>query len=150
MDLNSQPKRSKQTEEARRDSPGLPDESRARRVLVVDDEALIRWSLAQTLEDLGCEVQQATSGADALGAVAASDRPFDVVLLDFRLPDSNDLNLLARLRELMPGSAIILMTAYSTPEVVQAALDLGAVSVVSKPFEMSDLARLVEQGRQAS
>jgi two-component system, NtrC family, response regulator AtoC len=122
----------------------MPEESRARRVLVVDDEALIRWSLTQTLEDHGFEVQQASSAADALKS-ATSDESFDVVLLDFRLPDSNDLNLLTRLRQLLPGAAVILMTAYSTPEMAQGALDLGAVRVVSKPFEMSDMASFVAQ-----
>lgn len=120
----------------------MPEESRARRVLVVDDEALIRWSLTQTLEDSGFEVRQASSASDAL-AWATSGDSFDVVLLDFRLPDSNDLTLLSRMRQLLPAAAVILMTAYSTPEVTQGALDLGAVRVVSKPFEMSDMASLV-------
>jgi DNA-binding NtrC family response regulator len=123
----------------------VPEESPMRRVLVVDDEALIRWSLAQTLGDRGFEVEQATSAADALDAVTASDARFDVVLLDFRLPDSNDLGLLAKLRQLMPGTAVILMTAFSTPETAKGAIDLGVVRVVDKPFEMSEMARLVEQ-----
>jgi len=122
----------------------MPKESRARRVLVVDDEALIRWSLTQTLEDRGFEVQQASSASDALER-AGTDESFNVVLLDFRLPDSNDLRLLARMRQLLPGAAVILMTAYSTPEMAQGALDLGAISVVSKPFEMKEIAKLVTQ-----
>jgi DNA-binding NtrC family response regulator len=117
---------------------------RARRVLVVDDEALIRWSLAQTLEDCGCEVEQASDASGAL-ARAASGEAFDVILLDFRLPDSSDLGLLAKLRRLLPGAAVVLMSAYSTPDVAQGALDLGAVRVVSKPFEMDDMATLVAQ-----
>jgi DNA-binding NtrC family response regulator len=113
-------------------------------VLVVDDEALIRWSLTQTLEERGFEVCQAPSASEAVECVSAED-PFDVVLLDFRLPDSNDLGLLARLRQLVPGAAIILMTAYSTPDVAQGALELGAVRVISKPFELHDMASLVGQ-----
>ncbi len=110
----------------------------------MDDEALIRWSLTQTLEDRGFEVQQASSASDALKCVM-SDDSFDVVLLDFRLPDSDDLSLLARMRQILPGAAVILMTAYSTPEVAQGALDLGAVRVLSKPFEMNEMASLVVQ-----
>jgi DNA-binding NtrC family response regulator len=128
-----------------RDFPQTAGKSSVRRVLVVDDEALIRWSLAQTLGDQGFEVEQAPNAAGALDVVAASDARFDVVLLDFRLPDSNDLGLLAELRRLMPHTAIILMTAFSTPEVAQGAIDLGAVSVVGKPFELTDMARLVAQ-----
>ena len=144
MEFALQSTPSTQTEEGRRQFPGMPQQSGARRVLVVDDEALIRWSVTQTLEDRGFEVQQASSASDAV-TVAASDDSFDVVLLDFRLPDSNDLSLLARMRQLEPGAAVILMTAYSTPEVARGALDLGAVRVVSKPFQMSDLASLVMQ-----
>lgn len=144
MELAIRLTRSAQTEEGRRKFPGMPEESRTRRVLVVDDEALIRWSLTQTLEDRGFEVQQASSASDALECVT-SDDSFDVVLLDFRLPDSNDLSLLARMRQLLPGAAVILMTAYSTPEVAQRALDLGAVRVLSKPFEMNEMASLVVQ-----
>ncbi len=128
-------------------SPRMCEESSVRRVLVVDDEALIRWSLAQTLMDQGLEVEQASSGRETLDVVAASRGRFDVVLLDFRLPDSNDLKLLAQLRQLMPEAAVILMSAFSTPEVVQCALALGAVDVVSKPFEMTDMARRVRHAR---
>ncbi len=119
------------------------------RVLVVDDEPLIRWSLAETLLDSGHEVLEAGDGRAAVEALSETPRPVDVVLLDFRLPDSNDLGLLANLRRLSPGSQIILMTAYGTPEVVQGALDLGAFSVVHKPLEMNDLAGLVAQAHDS-
>ena len=60
------------------------------RVLVVDDEPLIRWSLSETLEQSGHAVVEAGDAEGALRALSAG-RPFDVVLLDYRLPDSNDL-----------------------------------------------------------
>jgi DNA-binding NtrC family response regulator len=116
-----------------------------RRVLVVDDERLIRWSLSEALSDLGCVVEQAATAAAALERVSQASRPFDVVLLDFRLPDSNTLGLLARLRQLMPFARIILITAFSTPDIVQAALDLGAFRVMAKPFEIAEITQLVEQ-----
>ena len=76
--------------------------------------------------------------------------PFDVALLDFRLPDSNDLTLLARLRRLSPSTQIVLMTAYGTPEVVQGALDLGVFRVVAKPLDMNDVASLVTHAHAAA
>ena len=121
-----------------RSGPGL-------RVLVVDDESLIRWSLLETLSSCGHEVVEAGDAAGALQAVATAAVPFDVVLLDFRLPDSNDLALLSRLRGLAPATRIILMSAYGTPEVLQGALDLGAYCVIGKPFEMNDVAPLVRR-----
>jgi CheY-like chemotaxis protein len=119
-------------------APGL-------RILIVDDEALIRWSLVETLSGCGHVVVEAGDAASAVQAVTAAAVPFDVVLLDFRLPDSNDLALLSRLRQLAPATRIILMTAYSTPEILQAGLDLGAHRVISKPFDMNDLPPIVTQ-----
>lgn len=115
------------------------------RILVVDDEALIRWSLLETLTSCGHAVVEAGDAAGAVQAVTTAGVPFDVVLLDFRLPDSNDLVLLSRLRRLAPATRVILMTAYGTPEILQNALDLGACRVISKPFDMNDVLPLVRQ-----
>lgn len=122
-------------------------EPRAIRILVVDDEALIRWSLVETLSDSGYEVVAVTDAESAVQVVAAAAVTFDVVLLDFRLPDSNDLTLLSCLRQLTPTTRMILMTAYGTPEIFQRALDLGAYCILNKPFEMSALSPLVTEAR---
>ena len=114
-------------------------------VLVVDDEPLIRWSLTETLTDRGYHVVESGDGRSARSAVRDASREFDVVVLDLRLPDAEDLSLLASLRRATPGSRIILMTAFGTPEVLRSALDLGAYRVISKPFELHDLADLVEE-----
>ena len=113
------------------------------RILVVDDEPLIRWSLVETLSDAGDEVVAVTDAQSAVQVATDAAVPFDVALLDFRLPDSDDLNLLSRLRRLTPATRIILMTAYGTPEMSQEALDLGAYCVLNKPFEMNALSPLV-------
>jgi len=68
-----------------------------------------------------------------------------VVVLDYRLQDSNDLKLLSTIRQISPRSQVILMTAFGTPEVVHSAQQLGVYRVVHKPFEMNDLAALVRQ-----
>jgi DNA-binding NtrC family response regulator len=117
------------------------------RVLVVDDEPLIRWSLSETLADCGCAVTESGDGASAREAVKADD--FDVVLLDYRLPDTEDLSLLASLRRLSPRAQIILMTAFGSPDVVRGALDLGAFRVLNKPFEMDAVANLVAEANAA-
>jgi two-component system response regulator AtoC len=113
------------------------------RILVVDDEALIRWSLVETLSDTGHEAIAVTDAESAVQVVTDAAVPFDVALLDLRLPDSNDLNLLSRLRRLTPVTRVILMTAFGTPEILQGAFDLGAYCVLNKPFEMSALSPLV-------
>ena len=115
------------------------------RILVVDDEPLIRWSLVETLSVCGFDVVEAGDADGAIAAVTSAAVPFDVALLDFRLPDSNDLALMSRLRRLSPSMRIILMTAYGSPEILQGAVDLGAFCVISKPFEISHVAPLVTQ-----
>jgi len=111
-------------------------------VLVVDDEPLIRWSVTESLADLGLDVEQAPDAASALRTVTTATNPFQVVVLDLRLPDMDDLSLLATLRQLLPAARLILMTAFGTPEIVQQAALLGA-TVLNKPFELTDLNRLV-------
>jgi len=74
-----------------------------------------------------------------LQAVAAAAVPFDVVLLDFRLPDSSDLALLSRLRRLAPATRIVLMTAYGTPEIVQAAQRRGVPVLLDAAQSLSHL-----------
>ena len=113
-----------------------------RHVLVVDDEPLIRWSVAESLSDLGCDVEQASDAGSALRIVTTNPAPFDVVVLDLRLPDMNDLSLLGTVRQLLPSAALILMTAFGTPDVIERAEALGA-TVINKPFELEELTRLV-------
>jgi DNA-binding NtrC family response regulator len=119
------------------------------RVLIVDDEPLIRWSVAETLTDRGYDVVESGDARGARATVGRAPDGFDVVLLDYRLPDSNDLGLLASLRTLSPRTQIIVMTAFGSAEVVRGALDLGAYRVVGKPFEMQAIAELVTQAYTA-
>lgn len=125
------------------DNPRRIAEKSPRRVLVVDDEPLIRWSVSETLTDMGMLVDQAVDAASAIQCLFASG-PFDVVVLDLRLPDNNDLTLLAKVRTMSPQSAVIVMTAFGTEEVANDALRLGASALVGKPFELREMATLVE------
>ncbi|MEP7304362.1 MAG: response regulator [Acidobacteriota bacterium] len=115
---------------------------RSLHVLVVDDESLIRWSLTETLAEDGHRVAEAGDGAAALELLRSAE-PFDVVLLDYHLPDSNGLVLLGAISRLTPQAVVIMMTAFGTPEMVEDALRLGAYQVASKPFDVHAIARLV-------
>jgi DNA-binding NtrC family response regulator len=88
-------------------------------------------------------ITEAGDGETAVRALTDRAETFDVVLLDYRLPDSNDLKLLPTILRLAPRAAVIMMTAYGTPEVATAAIDLGAYRVVSKPIEVSEVTELV-------
>jgi DNA-binding NtrC family response regulator len=128
----------------------MPKKSPHVRVLIVDDESLIRWSLAETLTDEGYGVLEAADGQRALEALRDTPRPVDVIMLDYRLPDSNGLQLLGKIRTLSPRSRVVMMTAHGTPEVIAEALRLGAVCVVNKPIEMREVASLVSRVHASS
>jgi DNA-binding NtrC family response regulator len=117
-------------------------------VLVVDDEALLLWSIAETLRRGGHTVIEATSAKTALDAMRHN--AIDVLLLDVHLPDSNDLRVLEDARRRLPDSAVVLMTAFSTPELVQAALERGAYCVLNKPFDMHDVETVIAEAHRAS
>ena len=119
------------------------------RVLVVEDEALIRWSITETLTQQGHSVVEAGSAASAIKVLADVPQAFDVVLLDLRLPDSSDLALLARIRRLRPESAVVMMTAYGSPDLARHAVELGAYRVVDKPFDMQALEQLLRDAHDA-
>lgn len=124
-------------------------ESPPLRVLVVEDEALIRWSIAETLAQYGHSVVEAASAATAVQALSDLPQPIDVVLLDLRLPDSSDLGLLVRIRRMRPESAVVMMTAYGSPDVARDALELGAYRVVDKPFDLHALEHLLREAHDA-
>jgi DNA-binding NtrC family response regulator len=115
------------------------------RVMVVDDEALIRWSVAETLSSDGMAVTQAHDGASALAQLRAAAEPFDVVVVDLRLPDVDDLTLVAAVRAMSPSSAVIVMTAFGSHEITAQAWELGAAHILNKPFELGHLLRLVQE-----
>jgi two-component system, NtrC family, response regulator AtoC len=115
------------------------------RVLVVDDELLIRWSIAETLKDHGHTVLEAENGAEALRELQMASPPVDAVVLDYRLPDTNDFSLLAEIRRIAPRTPVILMTAFGSPEVVEGAYDLGAYDVMDKPFDLTALEAVVSR-----
>ncbi|MGH7487012.1 MAG: response regulator [bacterium] len=110
-------------------------------MLVVDDERLVRWSVTEALRARGFEVLEA---GDAASTIRAFHRQCDLVLLDLHLPDANDLRVLSLIRAQAPSLPVIVMTAFSTREIVEEAAALGA-PVINKPFDLDDLTRTVER-----
>jgi DNA-binding NtrC family response regulator len=113
------------------------------RVLIVDDEPLLRWALAETLRDSGCEIVEAGTAQGAIDALSNPARRFDVVVLDCHLPDAGDLTLLAATRRLSPESQAVVMSAFVTEEATSRALELGACRVLQKPVDLGALTALV-------
>jgi DNA-binding NtrC family response regulator len=98
----------------------------------------------------GHTVIEAADAHEARKAINETSQPIDVLLLDCRLPHRHALQLLEDVHRRAPRSAVVLMTAYGTPEMVQGALDRGAYCVLSKPFDMHTIAALVANAYQVS
>ena len=115
------------------------------RVLVVDDEGLIRWSLNERLSTAGYEVLEAGDGASALNYFREGAPRIDLVLLDLKLPDADGLDLLKHIKRLRPSCRVILMTAFGTPDKLLDARNHGACDVMAKPFNLDKMLQTVER-----
>ncbi|GAB4178166.1 MAG: sigma-54 dependent transcriptional regulator [Geothermobacteraceae bacterium] len=113
------------------------------RILVVDDEQLIRWSLEQNLSKQGYEVATAASGEDALRAIQ-QDAP-DLVLLDIQLPGMNGLEVLEKIKEQDEEIIVIMVTALGVLETAVKAMRLGAFDYINKPFNLDELAIVIRK-----
>ncbi|NDJ62788.1 MAG: response regulator transcription factor [Chloroflexi bacterium] len=116
-------------------------------VLVVDDEAAIRYSVSKTLQRVGYNVREANSGEDALEIIKGQPLPFDVVLTDVRMPPGLDgVELVRRIKDTDPDTVVILMTAYPSLSTAVEALRLGAHDYLIKPSSSQDIRQSVARG----
>ena len=106
-------------------------------ILIIDDEAAIRESLETLLEFEGYKVDSAETGEQGLAKLG--EHPFDLVLLDFALPDRNGLEILADIRDRNPNMAIIMITAYGTVDNAVRAMQNGATNFIQKPWDNEKL-----------
>ncbi len=113
------------------------------RILVVDDEELIRWSLEQSMTGEGYEVLTAATGEEAIKVV--SDEMPDLVFLDLQLPGIGGMEALQKIKEINRDITVIIITALGVVEMVVKAMKLGAYNYISKPFNLDELSIMVEK-----
>jgi len=114
----------------------MSEEITARRVLIAEDEALIRMDLAETLTDLGYDVvAQAADGEEAV-ALAAEHRP-EICIMDVKMPKLDGISAAEKIGALK--IPVVLLTAFSQKELVQRASEAGAMAYLVKPWTQSDL-----------
>ncbi len=118
------------------------------RILVVDDEKLIRWSVGERLQRDGYEVIAAESGEQALELVAANAP--DLMLLDVRLPGIDGLTTLQRALALHPDVSVLMMSAHSTVDIAVEAMKHGAIDFLVKPFPFQSLDAAVQRALQTA
>ena len=116
---------------------------RQQKILVVDDEHLIRWSLEQNLKKQGYEVVTAASGEDALKLL--KDEVPDLMLLDIQLPGIDGLAVLERVKEMEEEIIVIMVTALGVLETAVKAMRMGAYDYINKPFNLDELAIVIKK-----
>ncbi|MGE0448199.1 MAG: sigma-54-dependent transcriptional regulator [Vicinamibacterales bacterium] len=116
-------------------------------ILVVDDEALIRWSLTERLHAEGYEVLEAETGQAALERIHEG---VDLVLLDYRLPDTDGVSVLRKIKEIDQDILVILLTAYASVDTAVEAMKQGAFHFANKPFNLDEVAATVERALETT
>jgi two-component system response regulator AtoC len=112
-------------------------------ILIVDDDVNICRSLQIILEKKGFRASVAHSGRDALRELRTA--PYDVVLLDVKLPDMAGLALIAPLKERHPETKVLVITAFGSLETARLAVRRGAVGYIAKPFAIEDVWNAVSE-----
>jgi CheY-like chemotaxis protein len=116
------------------------------RILIVEDEALVRLLAAEDLRALGHEVEEAGDAAEALAAVAAAadGAGFDAAVVDLGLPDRPGEELVRELRRLRPGLKVLVATGYGEADLARRFGDEPVPAMLSKPYDVTDLRTALE------
>ncbi|SRR3990172_3302946 len=115
-----------------------------KKILVIDDEPIVRTSCIRSLSPEGYEVKSASSGKEALELL--ENEPFNLVLLDLKMPDMDGIEVLKKIKDTWPDTKVVMITGYSTVETAVKTLKLGAFSYLEKPFTPDTL---LETAREA-
>jgi DNA-binding NtrC family response regulator len=102
------------------------------KVLVIDDELIIRTSCSRALSPEGFEVKTAQNGLDGLRMI--EEEKFDIVLTDLKMPDVDGIEILRKIKERWPDIEVIIITGYQTVDTAVKSIKLGAFDYIEKPF----------------
>ncbi|HEX6737774.1 MAG TPA: sigma-54 dependent transcriptional regulator, partial [Vicinamibacteria bacterium] len=119
----------------------MSEQARRTRILVVDDEEIVRESLSGWLEKDGYTVASAADGPSALARVGSE--PWSILLVDLKMPGMDGLQVLDEVKRRQPDAVVVIMTAYATVDTAVNAMKLGARDYLVKPFDPQELSLLV-------
>ncbi|MBI5674586.1 MAG: response regulator [Nitrospirae bacterium] len=114
-----------------------------KKILVIDDEAIVRMSCERALASEGCEVKTAESGN--VGINMLENEPFNLILLDMKMPGMDGLEVLKIVKKRWAETKVIIVTGYSTDQTAAETLKLGACDFIEKPFTPDTLAASVAE-----
>ena len=117
------------------------------RLLITDDSRLLRKKLREELENLGCEVLEASNGKEAIEMDMAHEP--DGVILDIVMPEVGGIEALQAIRELSPDVPIVMLSSAGTPQKLMQTLRMGAIDFIQKPYTKEQIARAVQAIRRA-
>ncbi len=112
------------------------------RILVVDDDEVVRWSYHRSLQSVSRNVEAACDGEEALQTM--EQNPCDVVLLDLRMPGQDGLSVLRTIKQKWPESEVVIITGYPTVDSAKEAMKLGAYDYVAKPVGPQDVIQVTD------
>lgn len=116
-------------------------------VLIVDDDPSLRWTMSLILERKGYVTETAADGAEAVARIR--EKPFDIVLMDIRMPVLNGVQALRQIKVIRPQTVVAMMTAYAVEDLIQDALSEGAYAILDKPVDIEDVIALIEKSLKA-
>ena len=119
-----------------------------KRILIIDDEKAIRWSLGEALTNVEYEVDEAASGS--AGIKRFEDDPADCVILDLKLPDIDGIKVLRKIRDMDDAVPVIMMTAYGEIETAVQAIKGGAYDFIQKPFQLDKMKIAIRNALETS
>ncbi len=125
----------------------MSDQRPTGQILIADDEDSLRWVLEKGFRGAGYQVTAVKDGTAALKEVEAG--PFDLILLDVRMPGIDGLSLLKQVRDKRPDAQVVIMTAHGTMETAVAAMQQGAYDYLAKPFDLDEALLLAERALTA-
>lgn len=123
----------------------MPDQTS---VLIVDDDSNFGNILSKILEKKGYTTTTAESGLRAIDLVKA--RPFDVILMDIKMPVMNGVEAYKHIKQIRPSAIVIFMTAFSVEDLIKEAIKEGAYAVIKKPFDIDTVVNMIEKSRDGA
>lgn len=112
-------------------------------ILIVDDEEVVRRSHLRSLAGTGCHTEAAQDGSEALRVM--EQHPFDVVLLDLRMPGLDGMDVLKTIKQRWPNSEVVVITGYPSIESAKEAVRLGAQNYIAKPVGPEDVIKAANE-----
>jgi len=116
------------------------------RIFIVDDDIDFAESIAEVLEDTGYEVEIAHSGEEALKKIKEQD--FDLTFMDVKMPGMNGVECFLEARKMKPDAKFVMMSAYSVEELLNHAIQEGALGVLHKPFDMERMLTILKENQR--